>query len=1085
MIFSKLQNRAASSKMELPKIELPKTRFSEDLGMIGVVIDDLILLEKVALSELGGLPSSTQSASLLEDALSRYRDLGLIPHPGKTFYGEGSCEFWGSAFDGMGGFVRASLKRCIPILFVTTGLLKLGLCSLKLLEIVVGCWTSMFMFRRRLLCLLNVCYEPLHRDCPASTIIRLSDALKEELLMCVLLVPLAGTCLRARNSSHLYASDASDWGWAVVRSPLPSWMQSEVHRHKLRKSVWAKFLSPLKASKRIRGLLPPSEELPPGEGALASHPLYIELATCLQFEEVCKDKTRDGVHINVGEVRGLIKAERAAVDEHFPIRSFCLADSLVALGVWVKGRSSSPGLNQELQQSLPIHLGCGVISKAGFIPSEVNSADDPTRHVRIRAPVKACPPWLREFEPEDRDTVLAAFDDWLSSYSATPLDLSGLPPLSELCGFVPDDLSWSKKQKAKTFFSRHLQPAQVRPSAGRGSLRNSPLDFAISPEPSSVQAPLDFSLAGVVRPESNLNHGLVCKADVPSKPVPNVTSEPSDKHIGSKSIPPTSADLTPFCGDASFPTASSKGLAPLSPEALSLLATVKYQQFLFPDSWKLPQHWIPDFPGHLDLYSGKKGVAREVVQLGNTWAITFELEDDPGQDVLLPSNQTLIQKLIELKCVVTFGAAIFCHSFSRAVRPPVRSALRPEGNLNMSQKMREKVDLGNAHSKFLASIIHLCVLYSVIFFVENPDLSFLWRMEEWVLLGALDPTCVFRLDYCTCGCPWRKRTRILTNSHLKHQCCFCLGGHKHLRLVGWSRIHKKPWTRVAQVYPRRLCKWLATALLVDSKGLPERRRVDTALLAKLTPGRVGEAQHPGPRGVRRSRNASDLDSALLVEPSTEALGATIWMGFRRWCENSLSREAFTDLSATPATLCVLIEMYGRHLFSAGKSLYILRQLVTYAQREQPSLRGQLGSCWQLITRWSSLEPLRHRTPLPLIIFQAMVAVSLIWKWTRWASVTMLAYEGICRPGEPLKALEKIYCCQWTWLWKGLTCAIFALSVRREGGVVLVLFNIQNCKSRMWWGFCPAILVRWVEMNRFFLVLLLHIGKDGTPSYGHC
>ena len=606
-------------------------------SMIGVVIDDLILLEKVALSELGGLPSSTQSASLLEDALSRYRDLGLIPHPGKTFYGEGSCEFWGSAFDGMGGFVRASLKRCIPILFVTTGLLKLGLCSLKLLEIVVGCWTSMFMFRRRLLCLLNVCYEPLHRDCPASTIIRFSDALKEELLMCVLLVPLACTCLRARNSSHLYASDASDWGWAVVRSPLPSWMHSEVHRHKLRKSVWAKFLSPLKASKRIRGLLPPSEELPPGEGALASHPLYIELATCLQFEEVCKDKTRDGVHINVGEVRGLIKAERAAVDEHFPIRSFCLADSLVALGVWVKGRSSSPGLNQELQQSLPIHLGCGVISNAGFIPSEVNSADDPTRHVRVRAPVKACPPWLREFEP----TILAAFDDWLSSYSATPLDLSGLPPLSELCGFVPDDLSWSKKQKAKTFFSRHLQPAQVRPSAGRGSLRNSPLDFAISPEPSSVQAPLDFSLAGVVRPESNLNHGLVCKADVPSKPVPNVTPEPSDKHIGSESIPPTSADLALYCGDASFPTASSKGLAPLSPEALSLLATVKYQQFLFPDSWKLPQHWIPDFPGHLDLYSGKKGVAREVVQLGNTWAITFELEDDPGQDVLLPSNQTL------------------------------------------------------------------------------------------------------------------------------------------------------------------------------------------------------------------------------------------------------------------------------------------------------------------------------------------------------------------------------------------------------------------------------------------------------------
>ena len=36
MIWVKLQNQAASSKMELPKMELPKTSFSEDLGMVEV-----------------------------------------------------------------------------------------------------------------------------------------------------------------------------------------------------------------------------------------------------------------------------------------------------------------------------------------------------------------------------------------------------------------------------------------------------------------------------------------------------------------------------------------------------------------------------------------------------------------------------------------------------------------------------------------------------------------------------------------------------------------------------------------------------------------------------------------------------------------------------------------------------------------------------------------------------------------------------------------------------------------------------------------------------------------------------------------
>ncbi len=975
--------------------------------MIGVVIDDLILLERVAIDELGELSSAAHSSSLLETALARYHELGLIPHPGKTFFAEGASEFWGAAFDGVGGFVRASLKRCIPIMFVTTGILKIGLCSLKLLEVVVGCWTSMFMFRRRLLSVLNVCYEPLHRECPSSSIIRLSPALKEELLMCISLVPLACTCLRAKNSPHLYASDASDWGWAVVRSKLPNWLQSEVHRHKLRKSVWAKFLSPLKASKRIRGALPPAEELPPGEGSLSSHPLYIELATAMQFEEVQKGKTRDGAHINVGEVRGLIRAERAAVDEHFPVRSFCLADSMVALGVWVKGRSSSPGLNQELQQSLPIHLGCGAISNAGYIPTEVNAADDPTRHARVRSPIKSCPDWLKDSSPEGMEGILSTFDSWLSDYSATPLDLSGLPPLSELSGFVPDDLSWSKKKKSKTFFSRHLQPTAASDFGKCGSLMTAQHGSSFLPEPSSGQAPLDFSLTGVGSPELESNDLCEANAEPLQKPLRDPVSEPSEKPPGSGFNPPIVADQIPSLGDFAFPTAASKNLTPLSSAALSLLGTVSRSQFVFPSAWKLPPKWIPDFGGHLDLYSGAKGVARELVKQGGTWAITFELEDDIGQDVLLPGNQTLIRELIELGCVITLGAAIFCHSFSRAVRPPVRSALTPEGNLEMSQKTRVKVDLGNDHSKFLASLIELCLILGVIFFVENPDLSFLWRMPEWKCLGALMPSQVFRLDYCTCGTPWRKRTRILTNSHLRGQCCFCKGGHSHLRLVGWSRIHGKPWTRVAQVYPRRLCQWLAKALLVDSKGLPERRRVDTALLAKLTPGRVGEASHPGPRGSGRFfRDASELDAALLVEPTTNALGATIWIGFKSWCEHSISRTAFIELSATPATLCVLIEMYGRHLFSSGKSLYILRQLVTYAQREQPSLRGQLGSCWQLISRWHSLEPLRHRTPLPLIIFQAMVAVALLWKWTRWAGVTMLAFEGICRPGEPLKACRK-------------------------------------------------------------------------------
>lgn len=203
----------------------------------GVVIDDLILFELVASNSLQGELQEASSPQVLKDALGRYRELGLIPHEGKTFYGESSSEFWGALLEGKGGFVRASLKRTIPVLYATLGVLKLGICTLSLLETLIGCWTSIFLFKRRLLSLLNVCYEALSSGKDQCEVLRLSEGLKDELLLCVLLCPLATTCLRARDSQFIYESDASDWGLAVGRAELPPWLRSEIHRHRLRKSV--------------------------------------------------------------------------------------------------------------------------------------------------------------------------------------------------------------------------------------------------------------------------------------------------------------------------------------------------------------------------------------------------------------------------------------------------------------------------------------------------------------------------------------------------------------------------------------------------------------------------------------------------------------------------------------------------------------------------------------------------------------------------------------------------------------------------------------------------------------------------------
>ena len=194
--------------------------------------------------------------------------------------------------------------------------------------------------------------------------------------------------------------------------------------------------------------------------------------------------------------------------------------------------------------------------------------------------------------------------------------------------------------------------------------------------------------------------------------------------------------------------------------------------------------------------------------------------------------------------------------------------------------------------------------------------------------------------------------------------------------------------------------------------------VDAGLIAK-SPGswtlpqfvelikpRIGEAKNPGPRRanvVRRPLRV--LVEAELVEPHTAILGERVWTTFHRWCLRYVSEEAFVSLSSQEVTIGPMVEAFGKFLFTEGQSIYILRQLVTYIQRHAPRLRGGLVEPWQLIQKWERIEPMNHRTPMPRVIYQAMVATALLWGWYKWSGICVLAFEGLCRPGEPLAAFR--------------------------------------------------------------------------------
>ena len=809
------------------------------LSMTGVVIDDLICLEMISKASLTE-GFEAESARTVRDMLGKYQEEGLIPHEKKTFFQQTEAEFWGAQLDGTTGLVRASLSRVLPILLVTSMVVKIGLVTVGLLEVLVGSWTAAFLFRRRLLSLFSVVYEPLQRGLERGQVLRVSPEMVEELFLVLSLAPLAATDLRAENSEFVYCSDASEWGIGITRSKLPPGLSSEVHRHKLRKSVWVKLLSPLRKLERIKGQLPSSEELPEGQ-MLPSHPLWLALGGSLRFAEVLRKKVKRPTHINILELRAMIKTEELVAREGFRRRYLSLADSQVALGAWTKGRASSVALNQELQQSLPVHLGCNMQGSAGFLPSEFNSADGPSRNAAPQEPILPEPAWFGEL-PD-----LAALDRWLQTYNATPYDLSGLPPLEELRAEA--DVGSRKSSKGRRLFRSSCKCfASVRDSWSKaeedkkvkqpGRRTQEPRTVLGVKQPGKeTQEPSKKKQPGMesreLPPQSKKQPGKEAR-ELQPRNIKQPGKEPRELHPLTKKRP----------GMESRKLRPQTAMEPLSSEALSLLQSFACAQFVLPHGQTAEEGWSPSTQGYLDLYSGKKGVAKQLATLSGMWVLTFELECGAEQDLGCQSLRDKLLTLVEARAFVGIGAAVFCSSFSRAVRPSWRDSERPTGKPGLDQKAQARVDRGNSHAEFVAALVAACQRLQLLYWVENAATSFLWRLPCLVALGSLDPKLQFQVDCCCFQAPWRKRTCFFTNCHLRGFRFLCARDHPHQVLRGYSKKHKCDWTRTSQVYPQRLARLLAYALAVDSGSLPGRKRVSAAALAKHGHGGIGRPNIP-------------------------------------------------------------------------------------------------------------------------------------------------------------------------------------------------------------------------------------------------
>ena len=160
----------------------------------GIVIDDFITMSKAPLTRPSdgiSLSPGGKAASRMQDV---YKQVGLIPHEKKAFRDEETATFWGADVDGKAGLIRGSLKRAIPLAGILFKMAELGASTGNLMQVVVGSLISLFLYRRRLLALLDPLFE-CYRGVSPRSIVALTGEAKSTLLLCGMLLPLAeGIC---------------------------------------------------------------------------------------------------------------------------------------------------------------------------------------------------------------------------------------------------------------------------------------------------------------------------------------------------------------------------------------------------------------------------------------------------------------------------------------------------------------------------------------------------------------------------------------------------------------------------------------------------------------------------------------------------------------------------------------------------------------------------------------------------------------------------------------------------------------------------------------------------------------------------
>ena len=109
--------------------------------------------------------------------------------------------------DSLSGDMRTLPTRALPVMSLILSVVRVGLASRDILDVLAGNLVSILSFGRRLLSKLDLIYSE-GRGLPGRRVFVMRAWLRDELLTCALLIPVAATNMRFRPSPWLLATDA-------------------------------------------------------------------------------------------------------------------------------------------------------------------------------------------------------------------------------------------------------------------------------------------------------------------------------------------------------------------------------------------------------------------------------------------------------------------------------------------------------------------------------------------------------------------------------------------------------------------------------------------------------------------------------------------------------------------------------------------------------------------------------------------------------------------------------------------------------------------------------------------------------------